>query len=58
MGYIRDNEDYYRSLGYSAERARVEAALDRRGYPDDCERDLRRRDKYYEAVRREPSGRE
>ncbi len=27
MGYIRTNEDYYRSLGYSPEAARIEGAL-------------------------------
>ncbi|MGD9725929.1 MAG: hypothetical protein AB7L09_03255 [Nitrospira sp.] len=30
MGYIRDNEDYYVSIGYSAERARIQAAIDER----------------------------
>lgn len=28
MGYIRSNEDYYESLGYSSKEARVQAALD------------------------------
>ena len=31
MGYIRSNEDYFRSIGYSAEEARVEAAAVDRG---------------------------
>ena len=31
MAYIRDNEDYYRSLGHSAKTAKVWAEMDRRG---------------------------
>ena len=31
MGYIRSNEDYYESLGYSPEEAEVQAEMDRRG---------------------------
>lgn len=30
MGYIRSNEDYYVSTGYSPEQAKVEAEMDRR----------------------------
>jgi hypothetical protein len=28
MGYIRDNEDYYVSMGYSPDRAREQCAID------------------------------
>ena len=31
MGYIRDNEDYYVSLGYSPSEAKVQASLDEAG---------------------------
>jgi len=30
MGYIRDNEDYYISIGYSSEDARKQVELDER----------------------------
>lgn len=31
MGYIRSNEDYYESLGYSPLEAKVQAEMDKRG---------------------------
>ncbi len=30
MGYIRSNEDYYQSLGYSPKEAKIQAELDKR----------------------------
>lgn len=32
MGYIRDDEDYYISLGYSSEKAAIMAATDHLDY--------------------------